>query len=81
MKNKILDLIKLTVWFILCLLICSLALEGIYSLTSRNRPAEEFSTTVFSKKGHDYLLVDTKHGVCVIHAESCSCNNKKMQKQ
>ncbi len=25
----------------------------------------------------DYLLVDTKHGVCVIHAESCPCNKKK----
>lgn len=26
---------------------------------------------------HDYLIVDTKHGVCVIHAESCPCNKKK----
>ena len=81
MKNKILDLVKLTVWFVLCLLVGSLAFEGIYSLISRNEPAKEFSTTVFSAKGHNYLLVDTKHGVCVIHAESCPCNNKKMLKQ
>ena len=81
MKHKILDLVKLTVWFVLCLLVGSLAFEDIYSLTSRKEPAKEFSTTVFSEKGHDYLLVDTKHGVCVIHAESCPCNNKKMLKQ
>lgn len=81
MKNKILDLVKLTVWFVLCLLVGSLAFEDIYSLTSRKESAKEFSTTVFSEKGHDYLLVDTKHGVCVIHAESCPCNNKKMLKQ
>lgn len=81
MKNKILDLVKVTVWFILCLLVSSLTFEGIYSLTNRKEPAKEFSTTVFSAKGHNYLLVDTKHGVCVIHAESCPCNNKKMLKQ
>ena len=40
-------------------------------------PAKKISTTIFTKKGHDYLLVDTKHGVCVIHAESCPCNKKK----
>ena len=80
MKNKILDLVKSTVWFVLCLLIGSLAIEGVYSLANRKEPAKEFSTTVFSKKGHDYLLVDTKHGVCVIHANSCPCNNKKMPK-
>lgn len=27
--------------------------------------------------GHDYLVVDTKHGVCVIHAESCPCHKNK----
>ena len=73
MKNKILDLVKSTAWFILCLLVGSLAFEGIYSFVNRKEPAKEFSTTVFTKKGHDYLLVDTKHGVCVIHAESCHC--------
>ena len=53
----------------------------IYSLVNRNEPAKEFSTTVFSNRGHDYLLVDTRHGVCVIHAKSCPCNNKKIPKQ
>lgn len=77
MKNKILNLAKPTIWFVLCLLVSSLAFEGVFSLTNRNKPAKEFSTAVFSKKGHDYLLVDTKHGVCVIHAESCPCHKKK----
>ena len=30
-----------------------------------------------TEEEHDYLVVDTKHGVCVIHAESCPCNKKK----
>lgn len=81
MKNKILDLVKSTVWLILCLIVFSLAFEGIYSLVNRNEPAKEFGTTVFSKRGHDYLLIDTRHGVCVIHAKSYPCNNKKIPKQ
>lgn len=76
MKSKILVVAKSTIWFVLCLLVGTLAFEGVNSLTNRNKPAEEFSTTVFSKNGHDYLLVDTKHGVCVIHAKSCPCNKK-----
>ena len=55
------------------LLVGALTFEGVCSLANRKEPAKEFSTTVFTKKGHDYLLVDTKHGVCVIHAESCPC--------
>lgn len=47
--------------------------EGIRSLANSDEPARDFGTSVFTKKGHDYLLVDTKHGVCVIHAESCHC--------
>lgn len=74
MKKKILDLAKSAVWFVLCLLVGSLTFEGVCSLTNSNEPAKEFSTTVFTKKGHDYLLVDTKHGVYVIHAESCPCH-------
>lgn len=74
MKNKILVLAKSTIWFVLCLLVSALAFEGVFSLVKRNEPAKDFSTTVFSKNGHDYLLVDTKHGVCVIHAKSCPCN-------
>lgn len=76
MKNKILVFAKLTNWFVLCLLVGTLAFEGVSSLVKRNEPAKDFSTTVFSKNGHDYLLVDTKHGVCVIHAKSCPCNKE-----
>lgn len=78
MKNKILDLAKSTIWFVLCLLVSALAFEGVNSLTNRNKPAKEFSTAVFSEKGHDYLFVGREHGAYVIiHAESCPCNKKK----
>ena len=33
--------------------------------------------TCDTEEEHDYLVVDTKHGVCVIHAESCPCRKKK----
>lgn len=77
MKNKILNLAKSAVWFVLCLLVGALIFEGVRSLANSNEHAKEFSTTVFIKNGHSYLLVDTKHGVCVIHAESCPCHKKK----
>ena len=74
MKKKILDLAKSTVWFVLCLFVGALIFEGIRSLANSNEPAKEFSTTVFTKNGHDYLFVDTKHGVYVTHTESCPCH-------
>lgn len=77
MKNKILNLAKSVVEVVLCLLVGALAIEVVCSLANRKAPAKEFSTTVFTKNGHDYLLVDTKHGVCVIHAESCPCHKNK----
>ena len=77
MKNKILNLVKSAVWFVLCLLVGALILEGVRSLANSNEPAKKFGTIVFTEKGHDYLLVDTKHGVSVIHAESCPCLKKK----
>lgn len=77
MKNKILNLIKSAVWFVLYLLVGALIFEGICSLTNSNKPAKKVGITIFTEKGHDYLVVDTKHGVCVIHAESCPCNKKK----
>lgn len=77
MKKKILDLAKSAVWFVLYLLVGALTFEGVCSLANSKEPAKEFSTTIFTKKGHDYLLVDTKHGVCVIHAESCPCHKNK----
>lgn len=76
MKNKILNLAKSAVWFVLCLLVGALIFEDVRSLAKSKEPAKVFSTTVFTKEGHDYLLVDTKHGVCFIHAESCPCHKK-----
>ena len=77
MKNKILNLAKSVVEVVLCLLVGALAIEVVCSLANRKEPAKEFSTTVFTKNRHDYLLVDTKHGACVIHAESCPCHKRK----
>ena len=77
MKNKILDLAKSAVWFVLCLLVGALMFEGIRSLYNSNEPAKKIGTSVFTEEGHDYLVVDTKHGVCVIHAESCPFHKKK----
>lgn len=76
MKNKILNLIKLTAWFILCLLVGTLTFEGFRSLTTSKESAKKVGTAIFKEEGHDYLVVDTKHGVCVIHAESCPCKKK-----
>ena len=77
MKNKILKLAKSSVWFILCLIVASLIFEGIRSLANSNKPAKKIGMSVFIEEGHDYLVVDTKHGVCVIHAESCPCRKNK----
>ena len=77
MKNKILNLAKSAVWFVLCLLVGALIFEGIRSLTNSDKHAKEIDVSVFTDEGQDYLVVDTKHGVCVIHAESCPCNKKK----
>lgn len=77
MKNKILNLAKSVVWFVLCLLVGALIFEGFRSLVNSNGPAKKIGMSVFTEEGHDYLVVDTKHGVCVIHAESCPCNKKK----
>ena len=77
MKNKILNLVKSAVWLVLCLLVGALIFEGIRSLTNSNAPAKKIGTSVFTEGEHEYLVVDTKHGVCVIHAESCPCNKKK----
>lgn len=77
MKNKILNLAKSVVWFVLCLLVGALIFEGIRSLANSNKPAKRFGISVITEEEHDYLVVDTKHGVCVIHAESCPCHKKK----
>lgn len=77
MKEKILNLIKSAVWFVLYLLVGALIFEGIRSLANSNKPAKNVGISIFTEKGHDYLVVDTKHGVCVIHAKSCPCHKKK----
>lgn len=77
MKNKILNLAKSAVWFVLCLFVGVLIFRGVLSFADSNNPAKKIGTSVFTEEGHDYLVVDTKHGVCVIHAESCPCLKKK----
>ena len=72
MKNKILDLAKSYVWLVLIFIIGVIGFKISFSLGTPHEK-EEFNIKIFTKKGHDYLLVDTKHGVCVIHAESCHC--------
>ena len=77
MKNNILNLIKSAVLFVLCLLVGALIFEGVRSLYNSNEPSKKIGVSVFTEEGHDYLVVDTKHGVCVIHAKSCHfCKNK-----
>ena len=73
MKNKILNLAKSSAWFVLCLLVGALIFEGIRSFANINKPAKRVGISVITEEEHDYLFVDTKHGVCVIHAESCHC--------
>lgn len=77
MKNKILNLIKSAVWLVLCLLVGALIFEGFRSLANSNEPAKKIGMSVFTEEGHDYLVVDTKHGVCVVHAENCPCRKNK----
>lgn len=77
MKNKILDLTKSAVWLVLCLIVGALICEGICSLANINKPAKRVGISVITEEEHDYLVVDTKHGVYVIHAESCPCKKKK----
>ena len=49
-------------------------LESILSLDNSNKPAKRVGASVITEEEHDYLVVETKHGVCVIHAESCPCH-------
>ena len=72
MKSKILDLAKSYGLLFLIFIIGVIGFRISFSLGTPHEK-EEFNIKIFTKKGHDYLLVDTKHGVCVIHAESCHC--------
>lgn len=73
MKEKILNFFKSAVWLVLIIIIGAIGFKVSFSLETPHEK-EEFNIKIFTKKGHDYLLVDTKHGVCVIHAESCPCH-------
>lgn len=57
MKNKILDLAKSAVWFVLCLLVGALIFEGIRSLANSNKPAKRVGISVITEEEHDYLVV------------------------
>ena len=61
MKNKILNLSKSAVWFVLCLLVGALIFEGVRSLANSNEPAKEFSTTVFIKRKDTIILLWTQN--------------------
>lgn len=71
MKDNIFNLISTFM-----VMLFGLGVIGIvcwYTSKCSDEPIEKVSITVFTEKGHDYLVVDTKHGVCVIHAKSCPC--------
>ena len=74
MKNKILNLINSAVWLVLCLIVGALIFEGIRSFANSNKPAMRVGVSVITEEEHDYLVVDTEHVVCVVHAESCHCH-------
>lgn len=75
MKNSIFNLIS--EFLVILSMLGVLSIVCLYISDCDKEPAKKIVTTVFTEKGHDYLLVDTKHGVCVIHAESCPCRKNK----
>lgn len=74
MKEK---LIRLAVCLAFCSLVGVLFFKGIRLLANSDKPAKSIDISVFTEKGHDYLLVNTRYSACVIHAESCPCHKKK----
>ena len=77
MKEKFFNIFKSAVWLVLCLFVGALIFEGVRSFANINKPAKRVGISVITEEEHDYLVVDTKHGVCVIHASSCPCHKKK----
>ena len=76
MKEKVFNFFKSAVWLVLIFIIGVIGFSVSFSV-GKLYEKEEFNIKIFTKKGHDYLAVDTKHGACVIHAESCPCLKKK----
>lgn len=76
MKEKFFNFFKSAVWLVLIFIIGVIGFKISFSLGTPHEK-EEFNIKIFTKNWHDYLLVDTKHGVCVIHAESCPCHKNK----
>lgn len=59
MKNKILNLIKSAVWFVLCLLVGALIFEGFRSLANSNEPAKKIYLNICSNEDEvDYNELD-----------------------
>lgn len=77
MKEKILNFINSVVRIVLIVILGILVIEGIRSLTTSKDSAKKVGTVIFKERGHEYMVVDTEHGVCVIHAESCPCRKNK----
>lgn len=73
MKEKVFNVFKSAVWLVLIFIIGAIGFRVSFILGTPHEK-EEFNIKIFTKKGHDYLFVDTKHGACVIHAESCRCH-------
>lgn len=72
------DIINLISNFLVMLFgLGAIGIVSWYTSKCSDEPTKKVSITVFTEEGHDYLVVDTKHGVCVIHARSCPCHKKK----
>lgn len=68
MKNNIFNLISF--FGVILFMLGVLSIVCRYISDCDKEPAKKISTAVFSEKGHEYLVVNTKNGVSVIHAES-----------
>lgn len=76
MKEKVFNFFKSAVWLALIFIIGVIGFRVSFSIGTPHKK-EELNIKIFTKKGHDYLIVDTEHGVCVVHAQSCPCRKKK----
>lgn len=75
MKNNIFNLIS--DFLVILFMLGVLSIACWYISDCDKESAKKFSIAVFSEKGHEYLVVNTKNGVSVIHVESCPCRKNK----